>query len=217
MESVNTDTSEAAQTAPTTRSERRRADTRARIVEVAERLMRERGVESVTIQDITDAADIGHGTFYLHFETKGEVLRPVIERLGDRVHAQVDQATRGDQDPALRLATGIRVALRAIAGDPLWNWYVFQSGTPFRRLAEGMGAPPVEDMNQGMSSGRFRVSDLRATWSFVDGALIGVLTAWNQGVLGDDAAETTAEMVLRSLGITPEEAEQIAHMPLELP
>ncbi len=178
--------------------------------------MRERGVESVTVQDITEAADIGHGTFYLHFETKSDVLGPVIDQLADRLHARVDRAARGDQDPALRLATGIRLALRAIAGDPLWNWYVFRSGTPFRRLAEGMGAPPVEDMNQGVSSKRFRLADLRATWSFVDGAMIGVLTAWNQGLLTEDAAETTAELVLRSLGVAPEEAEQIAHIPLEL-
>ena len=33
------------------RVERRRASTRARIVEAAERLMRDRGVEAVTIQD----------------------------------------------------------------------------------------------------------------------------------------------------------------------
>jgi AcrR family transcriptional regulator len=190
--------------------------TREQIVEAAERLMRERGVESVTIQDITEAADVGHGTFYLHFETKGDVLRPVIDRLAERLHAQVDRATHGAQDPALRLATGIRIALRAIADDPLWNWYVFRSGTPFRRLAEGMGAPPVEDMNQGVESGRFRVNDLRATWSFVDGALIGVLTAWNQGLLDEDAAEITAELALRSLGIEPAEAARIAHEPFEL-
>ena len=178
--------------------------------------MRERGVEAVTIQDITELADVGHGTFYLHFESKAEVLRPVIDQLAERIHERVDRVTRGDGDPALRLATGIRIALRSIAGDPLWRWYVFRSGTPFRRLAEGMGAPPVEDMNRGVASGRFQVGDLRATWSFVDGALIGVLTAWNQGALSDDAAETTAELVLRSLGVTPGEAGRIARQPLEV-
>ena len=199
-----------------TRSQRRRQRTRARIVEAAERLMGQRGVEAVTIQDITEAADVGHGTFYLHFESKAEVLRPLIDQRGARVHEQVDRATRGDRDPALRFGTGIRIALRAIARDPIWNWYVFQSGTPFRQLGDGMGAPPVEDMNRGIASGRFQVRDLRATWSFVDGALIGVLTACNRGVLGGDAAEITAELVLRSLGVPTDEAARIARVPLEL-
>jgi AcrR family transcriptional regulator len=178
--------------------------------------MRERGVEAVTIHDITEAADVGHGTFYLHFKTKGDVLRPVIEQLTDRLHARVDRATGGAEDPALRMATGIRLALRTIVGDPLWHWYAFRSGTPFRRLAEGRGAPPVEDMKRGVASGRFRAADLRAIWSFVDGALTGVLTALDQGTLGDDAVDLTAEMILCSLGVDAEEAAHIAHKPLEL-
>jgi AcrR family transcriptional regulator len=199
-----------------TRGQRRRQQTRARIIAAAERLMRQRGVESVTIQDITEAADVGHGSFYLHFASKADVLRPLIEILGERIHERVDRTTRGDPDPALRLATGIRIALRSISEDPIWKWYVFQSGTPYRQLAEGMGTPPLTDMNRGVASGRFQVTDLRATWSFVDGALIGVLTAWNQGLLNGNAAEITAELVLRSLGVPSEEAARIAREPLDL-
>ncbi len=199
-----------------TRSQRRRQRTQARIVEAAEQLMRERGVEAVTIQDITEAADIGHGTFYLHFENKAAVLRPLIDQQAEHLHARVDRVTGAEGDPALRLAAGIRIGLRAIANDPLWNWFVFRSGTPFRRLAEGMGAPPVEDVKRGIASGRFQVRNLRSTWSFIDGALIGVLTAWNQAALGEDAAEITAELVLRTLGVSPEEAERIAREPLDL-
>ncbi|MBW2244820.1 MAG: TetR/AcrR family transcriptional regulator [Deltaproteobacteria bacterium] len=207
---------ESSEAAETTRSQRRRTETRSRIVKAAERLMRERGVEAVTIHDITEAADVGHGTFYLHFKTKGDVLRPVIEQLAERLHAHVDRATGGAVDPAVRMATGVRIALRTIVGDPLWNWYVFRSGTPFRRLAEGMDGPPAKDMDRGVASGRFFAADLPATWAFIDGAMTGVLTALSRGTLGDDAVETTAELVLRSLGIGAEEASRIARRPLAL-
>ncbi|MBW2230796.1 MAG: TetR/AcrR family transcriptional regulator [Deltaproteobacteria bacterium] len=207
---------EASEATLSTRTQRRRQRTQARIVEAAERLMREHGVEAVTVQDITEAADVGHGTFYLHFESKAEVLRPLIDRMAERIHARVDRVTGGKRDPALRLATGVRIALYAIASDPLWNWYVFRSGTPFRRLAEGMGTAPQEDMKRGVANGRFQVTNLRATWSFIDGALIGVLAAWNRSGMGDDAAEITAELVLRSLGVSTEEAARIAREPLEL-
>ena len=200
-----------------TRVERRRASTRARIVEAAEGLMRERGVEAVTIQDITEAADVGHGTFYLHFKTKAEVLRPVIEHLSQPLHAQVDRAARGARDPALRIALGLRVLFRAIAEDPLWSWYA-RSGTSFRGLIADMGAPPVEDIRHGLESGRFDVADVPATWSFIDGALIGVITSLGEGARAeaDAAAETTAGLLLRVLGIPAEEAAQIAREPLEL-
>lgn len=198
------------------RNERRRASTRARIVEAAERLMRDRGVEAVTIQDITEAADVGHGTFYVHFKTKADVLGPVIEHLSETVHAQVDRAARGASDPALRMSLGLRVLLRAIAEDPLWRWYALRSGTPFHRLVGYMGNAPRDDLNHGLESGRFAIADLPATVSFIDGAIIGVLTAIQDGLRVDDVAETTAELMLRVFGIAAQEAAQIAREPLQI-
>ena len=197
------------------RVERRRASTRARIVETAERLMRDRGVEAVTIQDITEAADVGHGTFYLHFKTKADVLQPVIAHLSDEVHAHVDRAARGAADPALRMALGLRILLRAIAEDPLWSWYA-RSGRSFRGMIADMGRPPLDDVSHGLESGRYDVADLSTTWSFIDGAVIGVITSLREGVRVDAVAETTAELVLRALGIPADEAARIAREPLDL-
>jgi AcrR family transcriptional regulator len=56
------------------RRERHRAQTRQRIIEHALRLFSERGVQSTTIEDITNAADIGKGTFFNYFATKEHVL-----------------------------------------------------------------------------------------------------------------------------------------------
>ena len=61
------------------RVERKRQAARERIIQAAERLMRSRPVEEVTISDITSAADVGHGTFYLHFSSKYEVLVPIVQ------------------------------------------------------------------------------------------------------------------------------------------
>jgi len=196
-----------------TRNERRRDRTRARIVAAAELLMRERGVDAVTVQDITEAADVGHGTFYVHFSTKAEVLRPVIEELAERIHDEVDRVA-GRRDPAERLSAGVRICLRAIVRDPLWHAFVLESGTPFRRLAEGVGRAPTDDMQRGIESGRFRVEDVRAAWCFLDGALVGVLSAIDEGRLDESASETTAEFFLRTLGVPPDEAARIARRPL---
>ncbi|MEO0961868.1 MAG: TetR/AcrR family transcriptional regulator [Pseudomonadota bacterium] len=196
------------------RSERRKASTRARIVEAAERLMRDRGVEDVTIQDITEAADVGHGTFYLHFKTKGEVLRPLIQHLSDQVHVRVDQAAHGATDPALRMALGLRILLRAIAKDPLWSWYA-RSEASFSELVSRMGNPPTQDMQNGLKSGRFDIADLEATLSFINGALVGMITSLDEGARPDDTADATAELVLRVMGVSAEEARQIVGQPLE--
>lgn len=177
--------------------------------------MRDRGVESVTIQDITDAADIGHGTFYLHFKTKGDVLGPVIERLAQPVHERVNRAAQGSDDPALRMALGLRFLLRAIANDPLWSWYA-RSGMSFSELVADMGSVPRNDIANGLESGRYDVADAAATASFIDGAIVGVVQALDDGKPADRLADTTAELVLRVLGIPAAEAADIAHQPLDL-
>ena len=70
----------------------RRAATRARICEAANRLFFERGFAAVTMEQVALAADIQRSTLYLHFSEKDDILaaiaddytarlRPVIARL----------------------------------------------------------------------------------------------------------------------------------------
>ena len=42
-------------------------------------LLLEMGYEAMTIQHITDRADLGRGTFYLHFKDKGDVVWALIK------------------------------------------------------------------------------------------------------------------------------------------
>ncbi len=52
------------------RGDRRKADSRQRLMAAARRLFTERGYHATRPQDIARAADVGHGTFYLHFADK---------------------------------------------------------------------------------------------------------------------------------------------------
>ncbi|MFZ5868631.1 MAG: TetR/AcrR family transcriptional regulator [Thermodesulfobacteriota bacterium] len=61
-------------TRPPNRRERKRAETRERIVRAALHLFCEREVVATTIEDITNAADIGKGTFFNYFPSKEHIL-----------------------------------------------------------------------------------------------------------------------------------------------
>ena len=56
-----------------------RALTRKRIISAARSLFVDRNYIATTIDDIAEAAEIGRATFYLHFESKDEVLQAVLE------------------------------------------------------------------------------------------------------------------------------------------
>jgi AcrR family transcriptional regulator len=56
------------------RRERRRVETRERLYRAALELFGERGFLETTVEDITEAADVGKGTFFNYFPTKEHVL-----------------------------------------------------------------------------------------------------------------------------------------------
>ena len=56
------------------RRERRSCETRERLFRVAMNLFRDHGFQKTTVEDITEAADVGKGTFFNYFPSKEHVL-----------------------------------------------------------------------------------------------------------------------------------------------
>lgn len=79
--------------APLTRVEKRREKTRRVLLDVALGLFYEKGIYWTKIEDITERADIGKGTFYQYFDTKehllAELLREGLDRLLHRMQGAV--------------------------------------------------------------------------------------------------------------------------------
>jgi AcrR family transcriptional regulator len=78
-----------------TRHERRRLQTRKLLIQTTLQLVLEKGYDSISIQDITDRADLGRGTFYIHFKDKEEVVwtafRELFQELEQEAHKHLDR------------------------------------------------------------------------------------------------------------------------------
>ena len=61
------------------RRQRRAAETRVRLFRTAVQLFAKRGFSNVTVEDITEAADVGKGTFFNYFESKDHVFGVMAE------------------------------------------------------------------------------------------------------------------------------------------
>jgi AcrR family transcriptional regulator len=61
------------------RRERKKEETRRRIFEAALELFRTRGFEATTVDEITELADVGRGTFFNYFPRKEAVLSFIAE------------------------------------------------------------------------------------------------------------------------------------------
>ena len=83
------------------RRERRRVETRERIIRAALSLFSERGVTATTVEDITNAADVGKGTFFNYFPSKEDILAHLCQlqmgRIRDFVSRTVDSSESLDR------------------------------------------------------------------------------------------------------------------------
>jgi AcrR family transcriptional regulator len=82
-------------TRPINRAERRKQHTRAILIQAATELLFERGYLSLTLQAITDRADVGYGTFYLHFQDKDDIVWAVLRYAFDIREKEIE-ATLAD-------------------------------------------------------------------------------------------------------------------------
>lgn len=196
------------------RVQRRRARVRQRILEVVEELTDSRGVDAVTIDDITEAADVARRTFYHYFESKHDVLVPIASARTRKLNRRIDRVIETVDDPAELIAIALRHTLRSMPKDPLCAWFIFRSGLPQQRLREGIGESGRRDLTRGIERGRFVVANVAAMESLVSGAVIGALSGRLEGSLADPDLDDAVEYVLRLLGVPIAEAQDIAHRPL---
>jgi AcrR family transcriptional regulator len=81
----------------TGRRQRKATETRLRLFRCALQLFAERGFPNVTVEEITDAADVGKGTFFNYFESKDHVLGVMAEIQLGKVSEALDLASNGKQ------------------------------------------------------------------------------------------------------------------------
>src|SRR6187549_3746335 len=90
------------------RHARRREQTRAKLVEAATTMFARQGVERTRINEITDEADVGFGSFYNHFENKDAIVEAVLGETAAAHAEAIVSITAGVDDPAEVIAIAHR-------------------------------------------------------------------------------------------------------------
>lgn len=85
------------------RRERKAAATRLKLFRCALQLFADRGFQNVTVEDITEAADVGKGTFFNYFKGKDHVLSVLAEIQLGKVRQALDAAEAGKRSIRLVL------------------------------------------------------------------------------------------------------------------
>ncbi len=196
------------------RVRKRQLRTRVQLLRVAHRLMSKQGVDATTIQEITEAADVGFGTFYNYFSSKDDlatqVLDCVINNLGRR-NDLVTQTTRA-ADPVQIVATSVRLVAREMMSNPMWHWWVKRPDLLVERMRAGFRPFGIRDMRRAIDAGAYRIigDDLDTAWSFLIWLLAGGIKDIIDKHRPREMEPLIAESVMRVMGVPLEQAAAVS-------
>lgn len=201
---------------PPNRLDRRKARTRQALVGAAVRLIAEGRGERASIQEITEAADIGFGSFYNHFESKEQLFDTASAEVLEGWGQMIDRACAGISDPAELFSVSLRMSARLGWTHPEVARFITGAGLDLLESAGGLAPRALRDIQAGQAAGQFVVGDPTVALSAVAGGLIGLLRLHERdpGGTAESAVEEFAEGCLRFLGVPPAKAKRIARSPL---
>jgi AcrR family transcriptional regulator len=94
----------------TDRRQRRSAELRERLFRAALELFAQKGFAETTVEDITEAADVGKGTFFNYFPSKDHILLAFGEMQRSKLEAAIEMAHKtGEPMPEFLRSLGTRM------------------------------------------------------------------------------------------------------------
>ena len=192
----------------------RREKSRLRLLETALKVFADKGADTAVIEDFVVAARVSRGTFYNHFRSTGELLLALATSMSDEVLRIVDPLVLQHDDPARRFTTGTRLYMQTALRYPLWGSFVTQVGTRIATRGQLIEAYLMRDLTLAFEVRRIKVDDLLVARDIVLGSIFyGIETMLTEPTQADHP-EHMMRSVLIGFGLSAQEAQTIAFMPL---
>ncbi|HEY8394545.1 MAG TPA: TetR/AcrR family transcriptional regulator [Thermaerobacter sp.] len=170
-----------------------------------------RGYHQTTVKDIVERAGVATGTFYLYFTNKEQSCAALIERLYQRVLAEVAAARQGRRTKLEKLAASIEAALR-VFGEERNLAHIALVRAPgahplfdqlLARIQRELWDLVAEDIKEAIAEGLLPSQPATITARALIGSLYEVVISWLQdGVPAtlDEAIDPLVRYCLRGLG-----------------
>ena len=198
------------------RLDRRKAHTRQALIDAAVGLIADGRGDRASIQEITEAADIGFGSFYNHFDSKEQLFRTASEEVLEHWGEMIDTACAGISDPAKLFAVSLRISGRLAWTHREMSRFLIGAGLEILDDPYGLAPRALRDIQAGQAAGTFTISNAEIALSAVSGGLLGLLRLRERHpeLVEESSVDELAEASLRLLGVRVSEAKRLARLPL---
>ena len=193
----------------------RRERMRSRLLGSALRLIADQGPAATSIDDVIAAAEVSRGTFYKYFPSPEALVEELAFEVARDLVYIADPVVLQRDDPAERVACGIRLVARLALHHPAAAGFLAQLGWPDTHGQNVLLDFVRRDIAEGIKQGRFRDMPMALALNMVSGAVIGAIHCMLKPSCESDFAEMTAAAALRALGVAGKTADAIAYKRLE--
>jgi AcrR family transcriptional regulator len=191
------------------------ARTKARLMDAAVDVFARDGFEAASVNEITRAAEVANGTFYVYFKDKDQIASAVAYRIAHDVVQQLDEAMVGVEDALERISSATRRFLDLASSNPQWGRALFRAVWIYDDLRDNVTRYLRADLERGVAQGALQAE--------IDDFLISTFSAMIMSALfqrlnsetGPELGSRVAELQLRMLGVAPDLARRVAYQVLD--
>ncbi|MEE4025776.1 TetR/AcrR family transcriptional regulator [Gordonia sp. PKS22-38] len=201
--------------AAVSRSERRKLRTRSALIGAAQRFLAE-GRVTASVLDLTNAADVGMGSFYNHFDSKEDLYQAAVDAALEAHGALMDRITHDMPDPAEAFTQSFRLTGRMHRLNPEISRVLLQRGSSMLLADEGLAPRARRDLIAAAEAGRFAIDDIDTAMVAVAGAAValGELLHSQPDRDAGTTSDAVTQRVLMSLGMSADDAAALCRIPL---
>ena len=190
---------------------------RAKLMYFALQLVAVNGVEALKIDALIAAAEVSRGTFYKYYETTGALTHDIAMEVTLTLISSALPLLEQEEDPAKRIAIGIRTIMRLCKDYPMLGHFLVRLGWPNVNGQELMFEHIQLDVMTGLKHKRWKNISADLAVSVIAGVTIGGIHLHLQNPRNHNIIPTTVAAVLRALGLSHDEAQTLATFHLAMP
>lgn len=195
------------------RMDKRRIETRAKLLKATLSLVVKKGIEKTTMDGITEKADLGRRTLYYHFDSKDQCVIAAVAMSYGEIAKSADRTAQEYTDPAMTMAVAMQMVIKEMLHAPVTARLVEYPRFLAAALKDALSKYIYGDLAAGLEQGRFdplldgKLLDTHMLWTLV-GFMIDALDPDKQVNVDENLASYTA-FLLVVLGLSKAEAVKI--------
>jgi AcrR family transcriptional regulator len=198
-------------------ADKKRSETRARLLNAALVLCVGHRGHLPTVEDVVARAKVSRGTFYKYFDAPDALFDALALEVANEIIRMAEPAVSPIADPAQKVATGMRLVIQLAMGRREVAAFLVRLGWPGVRNGQVLLDFVQRDLEQGMKQRRFMPLPVPLALNIVSMTVLGSVHAMLGMRSPRDFAEQAVASALRALGVEAKEALKLATRDLPAP